>query len=474
MGLQSTFEVIFYRFEQAIIVYIAAINIIYFFLMVLGFFALRRHRSTLSAADRTALMRSNLVPAISVIAPAYNEETSIRQSIRALLSLEYPDLTVVVVNDGSTDSTLAALIDEFRLYKSSRSYSDELATEPIKGVYESRDPVRLVVVDKENGGKSDSLNAGIRCVRTPLFTVVDADSLLEPGALLSSAVPFMEDEGQTIAMGGIVRVVNGCPVSHGQVASVAAPGALLPLLQAVEYLRAFLGGRVALSYMNALVLISGAFGVFRRDAVVEVGGFRTTTVGEDMELVLRLHRVWSAKGQPYRIVFMPDPVCWTEVPETMRVLQRQRNRWQRGTVESLWAHRRVLFNPRYGMLGLFAVPYFAAFEMFGPAVELIGYVLAVTGLALGLVPVETAALFFVVSILFGALLSMGAIVLDSFTTRHYPAPMDVVKLFCASILENFGFRQIVAVWRAKGFVDALRRRTGWGKMERGGFNVAKP
>ncbi len=459
----------FFNFvEGLIVIYVAVINAIYLLLMILGFFALRRDRRTLARADREQLIRSPLLPSIAVLAPAYNEAATCRESVRAMLGLRYPNHEVIVINDGSKDDTLKILIDEFKLYKSGRAPSGSIPHKPIRAIYESRDPIRLVVIDKENGGKADSLNAGINIARADLVCAVDSDSLIEQDALLYVAKPFLDDD-TTIASGGIIRVVNGCRVEGGQVVEVRAPRRMLPLFQAVEYLRAFLGGRVAFSFLNSLLIISGAFGLFNRRAVIDAGGYRAETVGEDMELIVRLHRQWRTARRPYRIVFVPDPVCWTEVPESRRVLRRQRNRWQRGTVDSIGLHKAMLFNPKFGVLGLFALPYFLLFEMIGPAIELFGYELTLFGVALGLIDEELALLFLVVSILFGMLLSMSAVVLEELTQRRYPAPADVARLFFAAVVENLGFRQLLTIWRTRGLIDGLRGKQGWGAMERRGF-----
>jgi cellulose synthase/poly-beta-1,6-N-acetylglucosamine synthase-like glycosyltransferase len=469
-------QLLFYRsfhyFCYGIIVYVAVINAIYFFLTVLGFFSLRKYHARLTPEQRDALIRSPLLPEISVVAPAYNEAVTVRESVKAMLKLSYPNLQVIVVNDGSKDNTLKILIEEFRLYRSARTSTGPLPHKPIRGIYESRDPIRLIVVDKENGGKADSLNAGLDVARSELVAAVDSDSLLEHDSLLQCVKPFLEDRERTIACGGMIRVVNGCDVRNGRVTRISTSRSVIALFQSVEYIRAFLGGRVALSFLNSLLIISGAFGVFRRDVVIASGGFAVKTVGEDMELVVRLHRQYRERKADYRIRYVPEPVCWTEVPETIKILKGQRNRWQRGTVESIALHKRVLLRPKFGLLGMFAVPYFALFEMLGPAVETLGYVCTGLGFAVGIISREVLILFFCVSILFGIVLSTSAVLLEEFTARRYPRTMDVVRLFVVAILENLGFKQLMTYWRTEGLIDGLKGKTGWGNMERKGFGTA--
>jgi cellulose synthase/poly-beta-1,6-N-acetylglucosamine synthase-like glycosyltransferase len=459
--------------ENGIIVYVAVVHIVYLFVMVLGALVFRAQPGRLTRTENTASLRSPLVPPISLIAPAFNESATIRDSVRAMVTLHYPKHEVIVVNDGSTDDTLQILIDEFHLYRSAREPSRLLSTAPVRAIYESRRPIRLVVIDKENGGgKADALNAALNVARTPLVAVLDADSVVEADALLAMVKPFLEDPERTLATGGIVRVANGCSIDHGRVVRIAAPRSTLGRFQVVEYLRAFLHGRVAFSFLNSVMLVSGAFGVFRRDAVIAAGGYDTTTVGEDMELVIRLHRIWREWKKPYRIVFVPYPVCWTQVPESMTALHEQRNRWQRGTVESLWRHRRMFCNPRYGAIGLIGFPYFVLFETVGPLIECAGYVLTAAGLAFRLISPLTAWVFVAVSVLFGLLVSVTAVLLEDFTARRYPAIRDIALLMCAAVAENFGFRQRLTWWRAKGVLDACRGKTGWGTMERRGFHAA--
>ncbi len=462
-------------YEYWVLIYLFAINTVYFILLVIGLFEMLRHRAFEEAAgEGLALQLSTLMPPVSLLAPAYNESATIRESVRAMLALSYPEYEVIIINDGSTDDTLKVLIDEFKLYKSAGYFETSLETRRVKAVYESMDPIPLVVIDKDNGGKADALNAGINVSKYPLFCGVDADSLLEERSLLWVARPFVKDPDRVIAVGGTIRVANGCTVDHGRVVKVDVPQSWIARFQTVEYLRAFLGGRVAFSAFNCLLVISGAFGLFLKSAVIAVGGYRHTTVGEDMELVVRLHR-WARRNKPgYRIHFQPDPVCWTEVPESMEVLRRQRNRWQRGTIECVWMHRGMIFNPRYGSVGMFALPFFIAFEMLGPLVELVGYIICILGLYWDFIDTEIFLLLFIAAVLYGMVLSTGSIILEELAMRRYPSVKNLLVLVVAGIVENLGFRQLLTVWRAQAFWDLWRGKKSWGKMDRVGFVRASP
>lgn len=457
-------------YESWVIVYLFVISTIYLALTLTGLLSLLRHHFLGADPEVGRTMQlSSLMPPISVLAPAFNEAVSICQSVRAMLSLNYPEFEVIVINDGSKDATLRLLVNEFHLYKSARYFENRLDSSPIRAVYESMDPVPLVVIDKDNSGKADSLNAGLNVSRYPLVCTVDADSILEEDALLRAVRPFLYDPERVVAVGGIVRVVNGCEVSGGRVTRIDSPRSWIGRFQVVEYLRAFLGGRVAFGAYNCMMVISGAFGVFSKSVLLSVGGYRTDTVGEDMELVVRLHRFLRGERRPYRIVFEPDPVCWTEVPESLTVLRRQRNRWQRGTIETLWKHRKMMLRPSFGLLGMAAFPYFLLFETIGPLVELSGYLLTILGLAFGIVDLEVAMLFFLAAISYGVLLSVASVVLEELTLRRYPKVRHLLILIASAVLESLGFRQLLTVWRAGAFLDVLRKTKGWGRMERKGF-----
>ncbi len=459
-------------YQWTAIAYFLALTLIYLFLVLVGFFEMLRYRSSRrESEDVEALAASGIAPPISILAPAYNESATILESVRATLALSYAEFEVIVINDGSKDNTLDLLIEEFHLYQSARYIDAQIPTQPVRAVYRSVDPIPLVVIDKENGGKADALNAGINAARYPLICAADSDSLLEQNALIRIVRPVLDHPEEVLAVGGIIRIANGCTVSGGRVTQVDLPRSWLARFQVVEYLRAFLGGRVAFSASNCLLIVSGAFGLFNKAAVLAVGGYDTNTVGEDMELVVRLHRWAREQRRKYRIVFEPDPVCWTEAPETMKTLQRQRNRWQRGTVETVWKHRDLICRPGFGALGWFALPYFVVFESLGPLIEFTGYAVTIAGYLFGLIDSEMAILFFLSAILNGIVLSGSAVVLEELSTRRYPHVKNLAILLMASVLENFGFRQVISLWRAEAIWDLLRGVKSWGRMERKGFGA---
>lgn len=453
------------------VAYFLVLNGTYLATSLLAFSRLRRYGARLKTFDLERLLTSDGVPPVTLIAPAYNEEAGCVESVRAFLSLSYPDVQILVVNDGSKDATLARLIEAFDLVPAPRVPTAPIPSAPIREMYRSRRHPNLLVLDKENGGKADALNAGLAHCRTPLFCAMDADTLLERDALLRVVRPFIED-ADTVAVGGIIRIVNGCRVRDGEVVEVGLPDNLLARFQVLEYLRAFLAGRMGWDALDATLIISGAFGLFRRSAVVSVGGYATDTVGEDMELVVRLHRVLRERGERYAIRFVPDPVAWTECPETLRVLGRQRDRWQRGLAQSLMRHRRMLLNPRYGRVGMIAYPFFFFLEMLGPLVELAGWVSLPILLASGRVDLLFATSFLAVSVGLGMVLSVLAVALEELSFRRYPRRSDLFRLFGLGLLENVGYRQLQSWWRLKGLWSAVRGSEAWGAMERKGFSRA--
>lgn len=455
--------------QWVFIAYFAAINIAYLVLNYVSAFQIVRYMREYRANYLPKGLRE-YQPPVSIILPAHNEEKSVVSSVRSLLKTVYPEYEVVVVNDGSTDATRQALIDAFGLVKVPEAYRCRLKTEPVHAVYASARFPNVRLVDKANGGKADAINAGLNCVRYPLFCVIDADSILQPESLSRVVRPFLED-GRVVASGGVVRVLNGCTVKDGMLAKVDLPSRMLPGFQLVEYLRAFLFGRMGWSPANALLIISGAFGVFYKERVIAIGGYRLNTVGEDMDLVVRLHRNLREEKRDYRIVFVPDPVCWTEAPTDLRSLKSQRVRWQQGLADSLWSNMALMFNRRGGAVGWIAFPFMVIFEFLGPLIEVVGYVTMIVLALLALVPLETFLVFLAAAIGMGILLSVNAMVLEELSFRLYQRPTQQLKLFLLAVLENFGYRQINSWWRFVGTLRWLLSRgkvRNWGRISRDG------
>ena len=455
--------------DDVVLVYFLALNLLVSVLVLLGFRATRRAAALVHGSDLRALMQSPLMPPVSVIVPAFNEEANVVETVQSLLQLRYPRLEVLVVNDGSTDGTLACLVERFGLKPVSRGYEQGVPCQPIRAVYESRRYPELVVVDKENGGKGDALNAGINVSRYPLFCGIDGDSVLEADALLRVALPFHHHPETMVAAGGTVRIANGSELRAGRIVDVALSRALLPRIQVVEYLRAFLFGRMGWSALGGLLIISGAFGVFEKRAVIEAGGYATDSVGEDMELVVRLHRSLREKKRRYRIGFVPEPVCWTEAPESLSVLRRQRMRWQRGLIDSLLRHRCMLLNPHYGSVGMIAMPCYVAFEMLGPVVETLGYVAVPVCYALGILDLAILEAFFATAVLYSIVISVVSVLLDDLAFRRYRGIGQLVSLASAALIEATLFRPLSSWWRLAAFWQHFRRDLSWGQMERRGL-----
>lgn len=417
---------------------------------------------------------TGLEPAISILVPAYNEETTIAASIRSMLQLAYSEFEIIIVNDGSKDATLEVLRREFELVPFPEAVNTRLQTRPVRGIYRSLAHPQLRVVDKENGGKADSLNAGINLARCPLFCGVDADSILERDSLQRVARPFLRDP-RMVATGGTVRVANGCEVQGGFLTRVGLPSNIWALFQVVEYLRAFLFGRLGWSQLNAMLIISGAFGLFKTDVVVAAGGYRPKTIGEDMELVVRMHRMLREQGIAYRAEFVPDPVCWTEVPEDHATLRNQRIRWQRGLSESLSANWGLMFSRRGGPPGWIAFPFMILFEWLGPVVELGGYAFMLFAWWFGLVSWEACAVFLFVAVGLGILLSASGLLLEEMAFHIYPRMRQLALLALIVVLENFGYRQLNSWWRLVGLYRwATQREAAWGEMKRRGSWQQRP
>lgn len=422
------------------------------------------------------LAASSQTPGISILAPAYNEEANIIENVRSLLSIHYNNLEVIVINDGSKDNSMTKLLGVYELYKTEFFVNEQIPTKNVRGVYRSRNPIysKLIVVDKENGGKADALNVGINIAAYDYVVCIDVDCILEQDALLKLVKPFLESpHTRVIATGGVVRIANGCEISNGRLLKVNLPDQFLPRVQTLEYIRAFLLGRMAWSRLGGLMLISGAFGAFDKEIMIKCGGYNPKTVGEDMELIVRMRRYMEERKFPYKVAFIPDPLCWTEAPSTFKILGRQRNRWTRGTIETLKFHRIMFFNPDYGLMGMLSYPYWFLFEFLAPLVEFAGFIIFLFLALSGSLDWRFFFSLFGLIYSFGVLYSLFAILMEVFTYNQYKRSKDILKLLLTAFIEPLIFHPFV-VWAAvQGNIDFLRKKKSWGEMTRKGFSLAK-
>lgn len=448
--------------------YTIAVNVFYNGQLLLSVLDIFGYVKKSKSSDYKRYINSkNMIP-ISIVVPAYNEEKTIVDNIKSLLALDYYEYEIIIVNDGSKDETLAKIIEEFELVKVNQPVKRSLETNEIVGVYRNPNYERLIVVDKLNGGKADALNAGINVSSYPIFACIDADSIIENEALIKLTMIFVEHP-ETVAVGGIVRLANGSIIQDGKLIEMNIPKSKVASFQIVEYLRAFLTGRTSLSRLNSIIIISGAFGAFNKQAVIDCGGYKVNTIGEDMDIIVKLHKHMKDKKQKYKIKFLADPICWTQAPESLQDLRVQRRRWQIGLFDSLLTHRKMLLNPKYGTVGMLSLPTFWLFELFGPIVEFLGYIFIPLAYLFGLLEFNSFLIYFVFAFLLGTTLSMGSILLEQLSFRKYQSFGDVMRLVLFALLENLGYRQLTVIFRVEGILRFRKARHAWGSIQRQQF-----
>lgn len=451
-------------------VYYGVVNFVYTALLSVSLVVILRHIRRIRYSPVRDYAVSPETPPVSILIPAYNEEAVILRTLRSALANSYPFFEVLVINDGSTDGTLSTLISTYGLRRVDRVYRRILQTGAIRGFYYSPAHPSLLVIDKEKGGKADALNCGINVSRSPYFCTVDADSILEEDALVRLMTPVMESAVPVVACGGVIRVLNGLTLSGERVERIDLPKSRLARLQIVEYLRAFLFGRVGLDAIHGILILSGAFSLFHKGSVLEAGGYRLKNVTEDLELILRLHVSQRAAKKRYRIHFVSDPICWTEAPESLEMLGRQRRRWHLGLIQSIWQYRRFLLNPKHGRLGLLIFPYYFFIEALSPLVEILGYLVVPLSWYFGLLSLEFFLLFLTLAILYGVFLSTASILLEEMTYRRYPKWSHLFTLLLYGVLENFGYRQLNSLWRCQAVLRYLLGLRKWEYVEKGKGN----
>ena len=447
-------------------------NLVYLLALIIALKTSAAHHRGIESFRLRWITESPLAPPITLLVPAHNEEKSIRVSIRNLLELDYPEFEVIVINDGSKDRTLRELQDEFKLRPIRMVYVQEVPSAEIRGLYRSDVDPRLLVIDKESAGsKADAVNAGLNAAMSPYVCIVDSDSMLERDSLLRIMVPVLADPKRVVGVGGIIRILNGSEIRGGQLIRVRLPRKSIEIIQVVEYLRAFLIGREAWAQGNMMLIISGAFGLFRTDLVRAIGGYRAKAIGEDLDLVTRLHRYLLEKKQEYRIQFVPDPVCWTEAPSDLKSLGRQRARWHKGLFDTLRPNIDMLFRSRYGRVGALALPYLWIYELFAPIIELGGIVTIVVAAVLGDLSRDFFIQFMIFGYAFATIISIGAVLQEELTYKRYSDWQDVARLVTYCFFEHFPYRQLHMFWRLQGLWQYMRGDMSWKPLERKGLQA---
>jgi cellulose synthase/poly-beta-1,6-N-acetylglucosamine synthase-like glycosyltransferase len=441
--------------------YYGVVSVLYSVLLAIALVVILRHIHRVKYEPFREYSVSPETPSVSILIPAYNEEKVVVRTIRSALAVDYPLFEVIVINDGSEDRTLETVIKTFDLKKIDLVYRNIMQTVPVRGFYANPDIPNLLLIDKVRSGKADSLNCGMTVSRSPYFCSVDADSLLEKDSLIKLMTPIMESNIPVIACGGVVKILNGVALKNIFITEIKLPRRALPLFQIVEYARTFLFGRMGWNALNSLLILSGTFSLFNKTAVITVGGYGKKNTTEDMEIIVRLHEHYLRKNKPYRIKFIADPICWTEVPESMKMLGRQRRRWHLGLIQTMFQYRSMIFNPRYGRMGLLVMPYYLLFETLGPLVELVGYVAVVCSYLLGLLSTDFLLLFLTLAIFYGAFLSISGVYLAELTYRRYPKWSHLMRLLWYAVLENFCYRQLNSFWRSEAIFQFLRGKSSW-------------
>ncbi|HXI00912.1 MAG TPA: glycosyltransferase [Sphingobacteriaceae bacterium] len=464
-------------FSDAIFIYALVVMVSYVILAFLSAIEMKSYLRKNSYVDYRQILVSPNAPSVSILAPAYNEEATIVENVRSLLSLHYSNFEVIIINDGSKDKSLETLIEYYELEVVDFAINEQIKTKPLRGVYKSKSKAysKLTVVDKENGGKADALNIGVNVSSKDLILCIDVDCIVEQDAILRMVKPFMDEGKRVIATGGVVRIANSCEIRDGRLIKVHMPDNIVARFQVLEYIRAFLMGRMAWSRLNGLLLISGAMGIFDKDIVIKSGGYNHNTVGEDMELIVRMRRYMHDHDLRYKVVYVPDPLCWTESPSDLNILSRQRNRWTRGTMETLWMHRELFFNPKYGILGLLSYPYWFFFEWLAPILEFIGLITFITLAIIGNINWEFSMILIGMVYFFGVTLSTLGILLEELSYQQYTSGRDLSKLLLIALIEPIVYHPLTVYWALRGKIDMITGKKSWGTMTRAGFTpkVAK-
>lgn len=473
----NVLEKIIYGFELFGAFYATTYLLVYFIIGVLAYLALTDYYHSKHFLHRQVLVRSNHTLGVSIVAPAYNESVTIVYNVKSLLSQEYPKFEVVIINDGSTDDTLEKLIKAFNLIKVNFYYQEKIITQPVKGHYRSTDPAysKLLVVDKKNGGsKADGSNAGINSAKYPIFICTDVDCILRKDTISTLVKPFIENTEKVIATGAMIRISNSCEFKDGMLYKSHYPTNFFARFQELEYIRSYLFGRMAWSNINSLLLVSGGLGMFHKETAIEAGGYWHKSLGEDLDLVLRMRKLMHLKGEHFLIKYVPETLCWTEVPSNMSGFIRQRTRWGRGLLQTLNIHKHIMFNPKYGRTGNIAFPYFVFFEFAVPIIEVLGLILLFFNLLYFDVDFSTMFFIALTVYLFYTSITLLSVLVDQFFYKHYASVKEMLSLILSVIIEPFVYHPLNVYAYTRGYIHFLaNKKQKWGVMVRKGFKIAK-
>jgi cellulose synthase/poly-beta-1,6-N-acetylglucosamine synthase-like glycosyltransferase len=472
----NTLENLILAFESGIVYFSLSYILFYLFLAILSWIAIKKYYNKKYFLLKDVLIKSNHTKGVSILAPAFNEANTIEYNVKSLLSQEYPKFEVVVINDGSTDETLEILINKFSLIQVDFFYQEKIITQKIRGHYKSTNPLysKLLVVDKLNGkSKADATNAGINSAKHSLFICTDVDCILRKDTISMLAKPFIENTKKVIATGAAIRISNSCEFKDGMLYKSHYPDNFFARFQELEYIRSFLFGRMAWSNINGLLLVSGGLGMFDKETVIEAGGYWHQSLGEDIELITRIRKLMHKKKEAFLIIYIPESLCWTEVPNTLEMFLRQRVRWARGLVQTLYLHKSVFFNPKYGKTGLLVFPYFVFYEFFVPILEVIGIIVLILDFLFFNINLDYLLIGTAFVYLFYITITLISVFLDQIIYKHYTGIKEVLILIFMIFIEPIAFHPINIYASIKGYWHFLRQKEQkWGTQVRQGFNNA--
>jgi cellulose synthase/poly-beta-1,6-N-acetylglucosamine synthase-like glycosyltransferase len=465
----------FESYQNLVFVYCCAIYTIYAMLTLFSYLSIVANMRRNRIREKLVMIQSPLSPGISIITGAFNEELNIIHNVRSLLNMNYPLFEVIIVNDGSTDKTLEKLIQEFELTEVTFAYHYFIHSAEVQRIFKSENPAcsNLLVIDKANGGcKADAINAGINASSYPYFLNTDVDCILDNDTLIQLIQPFVDDEKRVIATGATLRMVNSCIVDSGVLAEAKVPRQLLPAFQEIEYIRSFVLGKMGWNLINGIPNVSGGLGMFDKEIVIKAGGYDPSSFGEDMDMLMRMSKYMLDTKQEYAIRYIPQSLCWTEGPSTLKVFKRQRVRWGRGLYQIFSTYYKLMFNPKYKMLGWVVLPYNFIFELCAPLVEFLGIICYIYLIASDLInwPFALVLLLFVYS--FSIFITLLAILWDQLVIRRYRVK-EVLKLCLFVFIEPIIYHPMVMIFALMGYINQFfKAKSHWGHMERKGFTQA--